>query len=132
VRAVAATPNNYAYAIGTRPAPACSDDGGDPAGGAQDDTVGTARAGSANGTMRGTLCPGDYDVLSLGSLSAGSTLGGSFTPSSAGLEVTLLRGSWAAPRDFPSGISSTDRYFLVVHGADSSATGTWTITTTNR
>ncbi len=116
------TENAWAAAITTRTAPTCRDDAADSGSAEHDDSPSTARANAPSWT--GTLCPGDFDVVSLGRLRAGANAMGSFD-APAGLRVTLLQNGWGAVRDFPSGIGFDGDYFLAVYGDTADATGTW-------
>jgi hypothetical protein len=120
-----ATARNYALGIRTIAAPACTDDALETAGGLDNDTVATART-VASRSVTGTLCPGDYDVYAVGRLTEGANIDGTFT-APAGLQVALLLNGWEAVRVFPSRISTTGEYYLVVYGSDPTSSGNYTL-----
>ena len=125
----------YGAAIQTSTVP-CTDDAFETVGGLDDDTIATARA-LVSGGATGTLCPGDYDLIDLGSFTSGQTLDLTFEVLSGDNEVdfniihdTLSSLSYAgntdtALSDVETGISTSGRYYLLVYGRTSSATGTY-------
>ena len=93
-----------------------------------DDTLATAQAGGMSGNITGTLCPGDFDIISVGRLTDTQELAGAFDGSGIdGVRVQVLLDDWGAPRDFPTALSATGQYYLAVFSENPSATGTYTL-----
>jgi hypothetical protein len=107
-------------------AAACTDDAGERTGGTQDDSLATARPFARGTTVTGTLCPGDYEVFSLGELAAGSLVSGLATLP-ANVDVALFKANWRVRRDFPTNISDPGFYYLVVYGQTPYASGNWSV-----
>ncbi len=106
----------------------CTDDAQERRSGQDDDTLATAQAGGTSGSITGTLCPGDFDIISVGRLTDTQELAGSFEGGGIdGVRVQVLLDDWGAPRDFPTALSATGQYYLAVFSENPSATGTYTL-----
>jgi len=109
---------------------ACTDDADERTDGVDDDTIATARELRPGTTVRGVICPGDFDVFRLGELRSGGNINGSFEVNAGAgeLEARVLYRGWGAPRDFPTGVSADGVYYLVVYGKTSQDGGGYTLT----
>lgn len=120
----------------------CADDAGETTEGLDDDTLATARPFAGTRSVSGTLCPGDYDVLEVGSLADGATYSADFTASNAAIGFLVVRGVLGSvfhdgftddtETSFSSNVSTAGNYFVVIYSRDPTATGTYTYSQTTR
>ncbi len=123
-----ATTNDYALSIVSIADAGCADDAAERADGLDDDTLETARALARGATAEGTLCPGDFDVISVGRLADGQQFSATFEydDRAGNLDFVMLRGSWRslfhdgesddARVEFSTNVSTAGNYFIVVYG----------------
>jgi hypothetical protein len=117
----------YTIALQTLPAVACTDDALETgAGGLENDTLAGARTLTA-GTHRGRLCPGDYDIYSLG-VSTGGPVRGTFSTNLDNVNVQILEGGWGSIRSFPLDVTTRGRpLYIAVYSTDHRVTGDYTL-----
>ena len=131
---IATAANEYAVAIMTHES-SCSDDAGETIGGLDDDTIGTARSLALGATTNATLCPGDIDVLDIGTLAVGQTYAGTLTSTEPGIEFFVVRDSLGSVfhdgisddpvTEFSSNVSTAGHYYAVIFGSDPAVGGSY-------
>ncbi|MCB9532841.1 MAG: putative metal-binding motif-containing protein [Myxococcales bacterium] len=130
-------PGEYALAVQTRGFPTCRDDSSEGTGAAQDDIIANAQPLARGATRDGVICPGDIDVISVGSLSAGASYTAEFD-GQADIDFLIVRDTlrsvlFSGESDdvntaFTSNVSASGSYYVVVFGRDPSTTGRYQYT----
>ncbi len=121
------TIRSYAIAIDTLPAEPCAEDALEVGAlGLENDSLATARDLSA-GRHSARLCPGDYDIYSLG-VSDGGAVRGTFTTDMPNVNVQILEGGWGSVRSFPLDATAAGRaLYIAVYSTDHTVTGDYTL-----
>ncbi len=140
---IATAANEYALTIAAATV-SCSDDAAEVIDGLDDDTIGSSRSLASGATTTSTICPGDIDVIDIGTLAAGQNYEGTLTVA-AGLtdiDFFVVRDSLRSvfhdgiedgtTTTFSSNVSSAGHYYVVIFGRDSSVTGGYSYTHTVR